>query len=96
MASQAFLFTAYAIVMNGPERAMSPFAAAQQQWLINAIPALALASAVLIYVSMIKAALGFRRLSVRGLSKVSLEWTLVSLSYNLKRLFNLGAQLKAA
>src|SRR5438067_3480007 len=53
MASQAFLFTAYAIVMNGPERAMSPFAAAQQQWLITAIPALALASAVLIYVSII-------------------------------------------
>jgi hypothetical protein len=53
MASQAFLFTAYAIVMNGPERAMSPFAAAQQQWLITAIPALALSSAVLIYVSII-------------------------------------------
>lgn len=53
MASQAFLFTAYAIVMNGPERAMSPFAAAQQQWLITAIPALALSSAGLIYVSII-------------------------------------------
>src|SRR5438067_13046800 len=53
MASQAFLFTAYAIVMNGPERAMSPFAAAQQQWLITAIPALALSSATLIYVSII-------------------------------------------
>ena len=53
MASQAFLFTAYAIVMNGPERAMSPFAAAQQQWLITAIPALALSSAGLIYVSIV-------------------------------------------
>lgn len=53
MASQSFLFTAYAIVMNGPEHAMSPFAAAQQQWLITAIPALALSSAVLIYGSII-------------------------------------------
>src|SRR5438067_12118697 len=52
MASQAFLFTAYAIVMNGPERAMSPFAATQQQWLVTAIPALALSSAGLIYVSI--------------------------------------------
>ena len=53
MASQAFLFTAYAIVMNGPERPMSSFAAEQQQWLITAIPGLALSSAVLIYVSII-------------------------------------------
>jgi hypothetical protein len=53
MASQAFLFTAYAIVLNGPERAMSPFAREQQQWLITAIPGLALASAGLIYVSII-------------------------------------------
>ncbi|MDB6171533.1 MAG: transposase [Chthoniobacteraceae bacterium] len=45
---------------------------------------------------IIKEALGFRRFSLRGLSEVSLEWTLVSLSYNLKRLFTLGAQLKAA
>lgn len=45
---------------------------------------------------IIKEALGFRRFSMRGLSKVSLEWTLVTLSYNLKRLFTLGAQLKAA
>jgi transposase len=36
------------------------------------------------------------RLSMRGLEKASLEWTLVSTSYNLKRLFNLKAQLKAA
>lgn len=45
---------------------------------------------------IIKEALGFRRFSMRGLAKASLEWTLVSVSYNLKRLFNLGAQLKAA
>src|SRR5207302_5170237 len=62
MASQAFLFTAYAIVMNGPEHAMSPFATAQQQWLITAIPALALASAVLIYVSIIAGVLALLNL----------------------------------
>jgi transposase len=45
---------------------------------------------------IIKEALGFRRFSLRGLAKVSLEWTLVSVSYNLKRLFILGAQLKSA
>ena len=34
----------------------------------------------------IKEALGFRRFSLRGLAKVRLEWTLVTLAYNLKRL----------
>ena len=43
-----------------------------------------------------KAALGFRRFSLRGLSKVRTEWTLVTLAYNLKRLFHLGADLAAA
>ena len=37
--------------------------------------------------------MGFRRFSMRGLSKVSLEWTLVTLAYNLKRLFTIGARL---
>jgi hypothetical protein len=53
MASQAFLFTAYAILLNAPERAMSLFARQQQEWLITAIPALALGSAALIYVSIL-------------------------------------------
>jgi hypothetical protein len=44
---------------------------------------------------IIKGALGFRMFSLRGLSNVSLEWTLMSLSYNLKRLFHLRATLKA-
>jgi len=35
---------------------------------------------------IIKAALGFRHFRLRGLEKVSLEWTLVTLAYNLKRL----------
>lgn len=44
---------------------------------------------------IIKEVMGFRRFSLRGLEKVSLEWDLVSLAYNLKRLFTLQAQ-KAA
>ncbi len=44
---------------------------------------------------IIKAAMGFRRFSLRGLSKVNLEWKLVSLSYNLKRLFHMGAELQS-
>ena len=38
---------------------------------------------------IIKEVLGFRRFSLRGHAKVSLEWTLVCVSYNLKRLFTL-------
>jgi hypothetical protein len=45
---------------------------------------------------IIKAAMGFRRFSLRGLGKVNTEWTLVSLSDNLKRLLHLGAALQAA
>lgn len=45
---------------------------------------------------IIKEAMGFRRFSLRGLAKVRTEWTLVTLSYNLKRLFHLGANLQAA
>ncbi|MDA0767988.1 MAG: transposase, partial [Verrucomicrobia bacterium] len=43
---------------------------------------------------IIKEALGFRRFRLRGLEKVNLEWTLVTTSYNLKRLFNMGMQVK--
>lgn len=45
---------------------------------------------------IIKAAMGFRQFLLRGLVKVQLEWTLVSLSYNLKRLYHMGAKLAAA
>jgi transposase len=45
---------------------------------------------------IIKAAMGFRRFSLRGLFKVRTEWTLVTLAYNLKRLFHVGADLTAA
>jgi hypothetical protein len=40
---------------------------------------------------IIKEAMGFRRFSLRGLKKVSLEWDLVCLAYNVKRLHRLGA-----
>ena len=38
---------------------------------------------------IIKSALGFRQFLLRGLRKVSGEWTLVRIAYNLKRLFRL-------
>jgi len=38
---------------------------------------------------IIKEAMGFRRFLLRGLGNVSLEWTLVTLAYNLRRLFSL-------
>jgi transposase len=45
---------------------------------------------------IIKEVLGFRRFSLRGHLKVSLEWTLVCVSYNLKRLFMLKNRAAAA
>ena len=45
---------------------------------------------------IIKEVLGFQRFLLRGLEKVNLEWSLVSTSYNLKRLFNLGMRIKPA
>jgi len=47
---------------------------------------------------IIKSVLGFRQFLLRGLEKVSLEWTLVCLSYNFRRLhrLGLGEQLAAA
>ena len=45
---------------------------------------------------IIKEALHFRRFLLRGQEKVNLGWILVSTSYNLKRLFNLGKKLQKA
>jgi transposase len=45
---------------------------------------------------IIKSVLGFRQFRLRGRTKVSLEWTLVCLAYNLKRLHRLGAGLTLA
>ena len=46
--------------------------------------------------AIIKQAIGFRRFLLRGQEMASLEWTLVTTSYNLKRLFNLGMSLHRA
>lgn len=43
---------------------------------------------------IIKEVLGFRRFLMRGLTKVQLEWDLVTLAYNFKRLFVLTGQGK--
>jgi hypothetical protein len=40
-------------------------------------------------IGIIKATLGFRQFSVRGLASVNGEWTLVCLAYNIKRLHTL-------
>ena len=40
--------------------------------------------------------LGFRQFRLRGRAKVALEWTLVCLAYNLKRLHRLGAGFQLA
>lgn len=45
---------------------------------------------------ILKSVLGFRQFLLRGLEKVQLEWTLVCLAYNLKRLHRLNAGLKLA
>jgi hypothetical protein len=45
---------------------------------------------------IIKSVLGFRQFRLRGREKVSLEWTLVCLAYNLTRLHRLGVGLKLA
>src|SRR6185369_11406953 len=45
---------------------------------------------------IIKSALGFRQFLLRGVNKVSLEWELVCLAYNFRRLHTLAAGSKAA
>jgi hypothetical protein len=53
LASQAFLFTGYAIVLNGPEHAPTAFVANQRAWLLGSIPFLGFTSAALILVSIV-------------------------------------------
>ena len=45
---------------------------------------------------IIKSVLGFRQFLLRGTPKVSTEWTLVCLAYNLQRFHRLGAGQKLA
>ena len=43
---------------------------------------------------IIKSVMGFREFLLRGLDRVTCEWTLVSLAYNVKRLYALrGAKM---
>ena len=44
---------------------------------------------------IIKRVLGFRQFSLRGLQKLALEWNLVCIAYNLKRLHRLIGQAKS-
>ena len=44
---------------------------------------------------IIKEVMGFRQFLLRGRAKVQLEWTLVCVSYNLKRMFRLKSQMTA-
>lgn len=44
---------------------------------------------------IIKSVMGFRQFLLRGRAKVSLEWTLVTLAYNFKRLFRLVQAARA-
>lgn len=44
---------------------------------------------------IIKEVMGFRRFSMRGKKKASLEWTLVTLAYNIKRLHKLAQSVSA-
>jgi len=39
---------------------------------------------------IIKAAMGFRQFLLRGMEKVHIEWGLVCLAYNVKRLWSLS------
>ena len=43
---------------------------------------------------IIKEVMGFRRFSLRGKAKVALEWTLVTLAYNVRRLFRLRGSVE--
>ena len=45
---------------------------------------------------IIKSVIGFRQFLLRGVEKVDLEWQLVCVAYNLKRLHILGAGLQMA
>lgn len=62
LASQAFLFSAYAIVLNGPEHAPTAFVAEQRSWLLGAVPLLGFTSAALIYVSILAGVVALRNL----------------------------------
>jgi hypothetical protein len=52
VASQSFLFTGYAIILNGPTQVRLPAYAAHGEWLLKIIPVLAISTCVLIYLGI--------------------------------------------
>jgi hypothetical protein len=53
MGSQAFLFTAYAIVLNSPERPKNLLVGSLQDYFLGTLPVVSLLCAALIYVSIV-------------------------------------------
>lgn len=62
MGSQAFLFTAYAIVVNGPVIPRSSVFTTKQDHLLSIIPFLGIACCVLIHAGILAASMAMRRL----------------------------------
>jgi hypothetical protein len=65
VAAQSFLFTAYAIVLNGATPTVSPTQARHQGYLLASIPSVAIAANVLIYVSVLAGVMAMRHLRER-------------------------------
>jgi hypothetical protein len=65
VAAQSFLFTAYAIVLNGAGPTVSQMQARHQGYLLASIPAVAIAANVLIYVSVLAGVMAMRHLRER-------------------------------
>lgn len=45
---------------------------------------------------IIKSSLGFRQFLMRGIEKVGIEWNLVTMAYNMKRLYRMGSAQRAS
>ncbi len=60
--SQSFLFTAYAIVLNGPTTPRTAAFTPKQDHLLTVVPLLGIACCVLIYLGVLGAAIVMRRL----------------------------------
>ncbi len=68
VASQSFLFTAYAIVLNAPEHAASAMHARQQAYVLTSIPTVAILSDALIYISVLAGVSAMRGLRTRWIA----------------------------
>jgi hypothetical protein len=70
MGSQSFLFTAYAIVVNGPVVPRTAAFTAKQDHLLTVVPLLGIACCLFIYAGILGAALVMRRLRAEFSSRV--------------------------